>query len=74
MADRKIAGRRDIILLAIVLIVGGICALVMALRGIGAVETYNLVQIGSVALVFPLGVAALAWLITYLIFPEVYTG
>ena len=32
MADRKIAGRRDIILLAIVLIVGGICALVMALR------------------------------------------
>lgn len=42
-----------------------IAALVMALRGIGAVETYNLVQIGSVALVFPLGVAALAWLITH---------
>ena len=42
-----------------------IAALVMGLRGIGAVETYNLVQIGSVALVFPLGVAALAWLITH---------
>lgn len=42
-----------------------VAALVMALRGIGAVETYNLVQIGSVALVFPLGVAALAWLITH---------
>lgn len=40
-------------------------ALVMALRGIGAVETYNLVQIGSVALAFPIGVAALAWLITH---------
>ncbi|AVZ38542.1 MULTISPECIES: DUF6541 family protein [unclassified Dietzia] len=42
-----------------------IAALVMGLRGIGAVETYNLVQIGSMALVFPLGVAALAWLITH---------
>lgn len=42
-----------------------IAALVMGLRGLGAVETYNLVQIGSVALVFPLGVAALAWLITH---------
>lgn len=42
-----------------------IAALVMGLRGIGAVETYNLVQIGSVALVFPLGVAALAWLLTH---------
>ncbi|MGX1596465.1 DUF6541 family protein [Dietzia maris] len=42
-----------------------IAALVMGLRGIGAVETYNLVQIGSAALVFPLGVAALAWLITH---------
>ena len=42
-----------------------IAALVMALRGIGAVETYNLVQIGSVAVVFPVGVAALAWLITH---------
>lgn len=41
-----------------------IAALVMGLRGIGAVETYNLVQIGSLALAFPLGVAALAWLIT----------
>ena len=40
-------------------------ALVMTLRGIGAVETYNLVQIGTVALAFPLGVAALAWLITH---------
>src|SRR5690625_3209631 len=30
-------------------------ALVMWLRGIGAVEAYNLVQIGSVALAFPLG-------------------
>lgn len=37
----------------------------MGLRGISAVETFNLVQIGSVALVFPLGVAALAWLITH---------
>ncbi|WP_314037148.1 DUF6541 family protein [Dietzia sp. CH92] len=42
-----------------------IAALVMGLRGIGAVATYNLVQVGSVALVFPLGVAALAWLITH---------
>lgn len=42
-----------------------IAALVMTLRGIGAVEAYNLVQIGSVAVVFPLGVAALAWLITH---------
>ena len=42
-----------------------IAALVMALRGLGAVEAYNLVQIGSVALVFPLGVAALAWLMTH---------
>ena len=42
-----------------------IAALVMGLRGIGAVETYNLVQIGSMALAFPLGVAALAWLITH---------
>lgn len=42
-----------------------IAALVMGLRGISAVETFNLVQIGSVALVFPLGVAALAWLITH---------
>lgn len=42
-----------------------IAALVMVLRGIGAVEAYNLVQIGTVALVFPLGVAALAWLITH---------
>ncbi|MDX2357072.1 DUF6541 family protein [Dietzia sp. PP-33] len=42
-----------------------VAALVMGLRGIGAVETYNLVQIGTMALVFPLGVAALAWLITH---------
>ncbi|WP_347237848.1 DUF6541 family protein, partial [Dietzia sp. DQ11-44] len=42
-----------------------IAALVMGLRGIGAVETYNLVQIGAMALAFPLGVAALAWLITH---------
>lgn len=42
-----------------------IAALVMGLRGIGAVETYNLVQIGTMALAFPLGVAALAWLITH---------
>ena len=42
-----------------------IAALVMAIRGIGAAETYNLVQIGSLALAFPLGVAALAWLITH---------
>ncbi|MDV8002274.1 DUF6541 family protein [Rhodococcus sp. IEGM 1408] len=42
-----------------------IAALVMGLRGIGAVETYNLVQVGSMALAFPLGVAALAWLITH---------
>lgn len=45
-------------------------ALVMALRGIGAVETYNLVQIGTVALAFPLGVAALAWLFTHRRFPR----
>lgn len=42
-----------------------IAALVMGVCGIGAVETYNLVQIGSMALVFPLGVAALAWLLTH---------
>ena len=42
-----------------------IAALVMGLCGIGAVETYNLVQIGTMALAFPLGVAALAWLITH---------
>lgn len=42
-----------------------IAALAMGLRGIGAVETYNLVQVGSAALVFPLGVAALAWLLTH---------
>lgn len=47
-----------------------IAALVMGLRGIGAVETYNLVQIGSTALVFPLGVAALAWLFTHRRFPR----
>lgn len=41
-----------------------VAALVMGLRGIGAVETYNLVQIGTLALSFPLGVAALAWLLT----------
>lgn len=41
-----------------------LAALVMGLRGLGAVETYNLVQIGSLALAFPLGVAGLAWLIT----------
>ena len=42
-----------------------IAALVMGLTGISAVETFNLVQIGSMALAFPLGVAALAWLITH---------
>ncbi|WP_216694433.1 DUF6541 family protein [Dietzia psychralcaliphila] len=42
-----------------------IAALVMGLRGIGAVETYNLVQIGTMAVAFPLGVAALTWLITH---------
>ena len=41
-----------------------VAALVMGLRGLGASEAYNLVQIGSVALAFPLGVAALAWLFT----------
>ena len=41
MADKKIAGRRDILLLAIVLVIGGICMLIMALRpaaGDGIVE------------------------------------
>ncbi|MBB1031925.1 hypothetical protein G6027_13750, partial [Dietzia sp. SLG310A2-38A2] len=42
-----------------------VAALVMGLRGIGAVEAYNLVQIGTMAMAFPLGVAALAWLITH---------
>ena len=41
-----------------------IAALVMSITGIGAVETYNLVQIGTLSLAFPLGVAALAWLLT----------
>src|SRR5699024_1203135 len=42
-----------------------IAALVMGICGIGAVETFNLVQIGSMALAFPLGVAAVAWLLTF---------
>lgn len=42
-----------------------VAAVVMGLTGVGAVETYNLVQIGTLALGFPLGVAALAWLMTF---------
>lgn len=51
-----------------------IAALVMGVCGIGAVETYNLVQIGSMALVFPLGVAALVWLISHRHFSRATTA
>ena len=41
-----------------------VAAVVMQLTGVGSVEIYNLVQIGTLSLGFPLGVAALTRLVT----------